>query len=228
MSPAFRAAPEVLRSSLTSSTLHLILLPTEACNFRCTYCYEDFRLGRMEPWVVRGVKRLLEARADGLARLDLSWFGGEPLLARDIVLDVLEHAQGLARLHPGLAVTSDVTTNAWHLERELFERLLALGVTRYQISFDGPQALHDRRRVQAGGQPTFERVWSNVLALRAVPGEFEVRIRVHVDRGNCTALGGFLDQLAEAFGDDPRFVPFLRPLSRFGGPNDADLPVFES
>ena len=51
MSLALRAAPEVLQSSLTPSLLHLILLPTEACNFRCTYCYEDFRLGRMEPVV---------------------------------------------------------------------------------------------------------------------------------------------------------------------------------
>ena len=25
----------------------LILLPTEKCNFRCTYCYEDFELGKM-------------------------------------------------------------------------------------------------------------------------------------------------------------------------------------
>lgn len=28
--------------SLRNDVLHLILLPTEQCNFRCTYCYEDF------------------------------------------------------------------------------------------------------------------------------------------------------------------------------------------
>ncbi len=228
MSLSLRATPEVLQSSLTTRILHLILLPTEACNFRCTYCYEDFRLGRMEPWVVRGVKQLLTARAGGLDRLDLSWFGGEPLLARDLVLEVLEHAQALARAYPGLSVGSDITTNAWFLDRGLFQQLLALGVTRYQISFDGPQELHDRKRVRAGGQPTFERVWRNVLALREVPGAFEIRVRIHVDRANCAALPPFLDQCTEAFGEDPRFVLFLRPLSRFGGPDDAALPVFES
>src|SRR5262245_57541642 len=194
MSLSLRAAPEVLRSSLNASTLHLILLPTEACNFRCTYCYEDFRLGRMEPWVVRGVKRLLEVRASGLARLDLSWFGGEPLLASDLLIDVLEHAQALAERHPQMQVGSDVTTNAWHLDRPLFARLLSLGVTRFQISFDGAREVHDRKRVQAGGQPTFERIWNHVLALREVPGEFEIRIRVHVDRENHAALPAFLDQ----------------------------------
>lgn len=228
MSLSLRAAPQVLQDSLTSSLLHLILLPTEACNFRCTYCYEDFRLGRMQPWVLRGVKRLLEVRASGLERLELSWFGGEPLLARDLVLDVLEHAQALARVHPRMSIGSDITTNAWFLERELFERLLALGVNRYQISFDGPRELHDLKRVRAGGQPSFERVWRNVLALRAVAGEFEVRVRIHVDRENCELLPPFLDQCCAAFGADRRFLLFLRPLSRFGGPNDAALPVFTS
>ena len=84
-----------------------------------------------------------------------------------------------------------------------------------------------RKRVLAGGQATFERVWRNVLALRAVEGDFEVRIRVHVDRDNVETLPPFLDQCNEAFGMDPRFVLFLRPLSRFGGPNDETLATFE-
>ena len=44
-----------LQECLASNVLHLILMPTEACNFRCTYCYEDFKLKRMAPAVLRGV-----------------------------------------------------------------------------------------------------------------------------------------------------------------------------
>lgn len=29
------------------SSLHLIILPTEQCNFRCKYCYESFKKGKM-------------------------------------------------------------------------------------------------------------------------------------------------------------------------------------
>ena len=71
---------EQLAASVRADRLQLILLPTEQCNFRCTYCYEDFAIGRMTPEVVSGVKNLIDRRADGLSHLQLSWFGGEPTL----------------------------------------------------------------------------------------------------------------------------------------------------
>jgi uncharacterized protein len=67
-----------------------------------------------------------------------------------------------------------------------------------------------------------------VRALRDVPGAFEVRVRVHVDRENLPTIPRFLDECREAFGGDPRFRMFLRPLSRLGGPNDERLAVLES
>ncbi|PJJ00771.1 hypothetical protein BX264_1060 [Streptomyces sp. 2333.5] len=48
------AFEEELVAALTDRTLHLIILPTEQCNFRCTYCYEDFSVGRMGPETVQG------------------------------------------------------------------------------------------------------------------------------------------------------------------------------
>jgi uncharacterized protein len=205
----------------------LILMPTEACNFRCTYCYEDFKLKRMAPDVVRGVKNLLGARAAELTQLDIAWFGGEPLLARDVIEDVMQHVLALQREHPRLRVRSDITTNAWHLTRPVFERLLELGVVRYQISFDGPREHHDRKRMLASGGGTFDRVWENVCALRKSPGDFRIIVRIHADRDNVDLLRGFLDECRTAFAGDPRFEVFLRNLSRLGGPNDAALNVFE-
>ena len=214
-----------LAEVLSNTSLHLVVMPTEACNFRCFYCYEDFLVGRMPASVVRGLERLLEARAPALEHLSLSWFGGEPLLERDLVLSLLEHVARLRERHPRLQLDSDVTTNAWHLDRPLFDRMVALGVTTWQISFDGPKEVHDLRRRRADGRGTFDRVWRNVCALRDSPRSFELRIRVHVDRENRGSIPRFLDQCQAAFGSDPRFRVFLRPLSRLGGPNDAELKI---
>lgn len=215
----------IVRSALSNDNLNLILMPTEACNFRCVYCYEDFKLGRMRRGVVSGVKNLLTRRAPELSQLDLSWFGGEPLLALDLIEDILRHVADLQRAYPGMRHASNVTTNAWKLSTDVFARLLSLGVNSYQISFDGPRQLHDRKRVLADGQPTFDRIWNNVLALRAVPGEFHVLLRIHVDRENEAAMPDFIDECRAAFGADPRFEIFVRQLSRLGGPNDENIAI---
>jgi uncharacterized protein len=218
----------LVRTCLSPRTLGLILMPTEKCNFRCTYCYEDFALGRMSSGLVAGVKSLITARAPALDELLLSWFGGEPLLALDIVEDVQRHARALAERFPRMRVGTNMTTNAWRLSPDVFERLLALGIDDYQISFDGPPEHHDRRRVRKSGRPTFERLWQNVLAMRERPGPFKVRLRLHVDHENLEAMFPFVDRCLETFGEDPRFLVFLKPLSRYGGPQDESVPVLST
>lgn len=213
--------------SITTRWLHLIVLPTEACNLRCVYCYESFELKRMQPAVVAGLKTLLERRAPTLDRLTLSWFGGEPLLARDIVEDVLSVVGRLRSDHPGLTVTSDMTTNGLLLSPSTLVRLANLGVSEYQVSLDGPKHLHDLKRVHPGGAPTFDRIWANLLAAREVRAPFEIQVRLHVDSENATAIPGFLDDFRSTFGADPRFRLFIRGLSRLGGARDAELKILE-
>lgn len=217
----------VLLSCLSNEHLHLVILPTEACNFRCVYCYEDFRLGAMEPWVVRGIKELLSRRAPELSRLVIGWFGGEPLLARGVIEDVMTHVRALAAANPRMRVVSDTTTNGYLLTRDMAERLIELGVSQYQVSFDGPREWHDRKRVRAGGGPTFDRIWGNLLDLRALERDFSVTLRVHVDRENAALVRQFIDQCAEAFAADRRYEIFIRGLGRLGGANDASLSVLE-
>ncbi|HET9951814.1 MAG TPA: radical SAM protein [Candidatus Eisenbacteria bacterium] len=213
--------------SVTTRWLHLIVLPTEACNLRCVYCYESFELKRMQPAVVMGVKALLERRVPTLDRLTVSWFGGEPLLARDIVEDVMSSVRESRRAHPDLTVTSDMTTNGLFLSPTALERLADLGVSEFQISLDGPKHLHDRKRVHPGGAPTFDRIWGNLVAAREARTPFEIQVRLHVDAENAAAIPEFLDDFRAAFDADPRFRLFIRGLSRLGGARDGELRILE-
>lgn len=216
-----------LAASLDARSLHLILMPTEACNFRCTYCYEDFKHGRMAPEIVRGVKRHLTQRAPDLQMLSLTWFGGEPLLTLDIVASIMRHAARLTARHPMLQVNSNMTTNGYLLDRAVLDRLLELGVRSFQVSLDGGRTAHDQTRLRADGGATFDRVWGNLVAMRTHAGEFDVVVRVHVHRGNVGEIESFVEEYARDLRGDARFVLFPKPVAPLGGPNDGTFPFLE-
>ncbi|WP_406865165.1 radical SAM protein [Streptomyces sp. HUAS MG47] len=219
------AFEDELLAALTDEALHLIILPTEQCNFRCTYCYEDFSVGRMGPETVQGVKRLLDRRIDGLRQLNVSWFGGEPLLARSVVEEVSSHVVESLHRRPELRFQGDMTTNGYLLDVPTAERLTELAVTSYQISLDGPQALHDTTRVRADGKDSFRRIWGNLLALRNSALPLRVLLRIHLTPGNAPFMAGFLAEVRDTFLDDPRFSVGLKPIERLGGANDASMEI---
>src|ERR1043165_6340145 len=109
-------------ATLSRKLQQLIILPTEKCNFRCTYCYEDFAIGKMKEPVQLAIERYLDRRIPGLAELRLDWFGGEPLVAHKIVRRLSSYASRLCSEH-GVALQGAITTNAYLLDFALFEEL---------------------------------------------------------------------------------------------------------
>lgn len=216
---------EEMVSWVRNDSLHLILLPTERCNFRCTYCYEDFSIGRMRAETIQGIKRLIDRRMGSLNSLSISWFGGEPLLARSVVEEVSEHAVRLAAERPDLAYEGDMTTNGSLLDTAAVERLAQLGIRMFQISLDGPESLHDRTRVRANGKGSFNQIWRNLLAIRDGSAPVEVLLRIHLTPDNLPVMPDFLLQVRETFLDDGRFRVLLKPVEQLGGPNDATMEV---
>jgi uncharacterized protein len=111
-----------------SNHLNLIILPTEACNFRCTYCYETFENRKMPRPVVTGIKSLIDRRGTDLDELEISWFGGEPLLALDVITEISKHALHVAKTE-GFTFRSGMTTNGYFLDQDrhiIIEQLLAV------------------------------------------------------------------------------------------------------
>jgi uncharacterized protein len=212
--------------AVSNQALHLCILPTEACNFRCEYCYESFRLGRMPQEVVTAIRCYLTRRAAELTTLQISWFGGEPLLALNVIEDISSHILALSANHQ-LAYSADITTNAYLLTGDIFNRLCRSGVRSYQITFDGPQAEHDKRRRLAGGNPTFEMIWANLAAMQRSGETFTLRARLHLHPANITDIPDFLHAFARQFGGDPRFSLFIRPVSWLSEANDARFSTLE-
>ncbi|WP_044430341.1 radical SAM protein, partial [Bacillus spizizenii] len=186
--------PEKLQGILSNKSQELIIFPTEQCNFRCTYCYEDFSLGKMSNEIVGGVKKFLYRRIPELDSLHLSWFGGEPLVAKDIVFDISEYASSLAKKHNTTFIGS-MTTNGYNLSLKTFSKLVDFGVTKYQISLDGSRNTHNTTRLRADGKGTFDRIWGNLLNIRKSDLNFSITLRVHLDNNNVDQIESLLKDL---------------------------------
>jgi len=214
-----------LAASFDPGHLNLFLLPTEQCNFRCTYCYEDFKIGRMQPVVVDAVKALLDKRFPSLSGLEISWFGGEPLLAKAVIEEISSHIVDLATARP-VNYRANMTTNGYFLDIATASRLSALGITFYQISLDGPADTHNRTRVGADGSGTFAHIWANLESIGASDLDVTVVLRVHFSPDTYRDLCPLIEAINATFGKDRRFFVFFKAIERLGGPNDRDISTF--
>ncbi|MET0118330.1 MAG: radical SAM protein [Sedimenticola sp.] len=161
-------------------------------------------------------------------QLRIGWFGGEPLLAREVVCRVSAHAMAEAGKRGGLLFESGMSTNGYLLDVKAAERLISCGVTDYQITLDGPEAIHDLRRLRKDGKGTFSRIWSNLLALKQSALEFRVNLRVHLSQASVPVLEKFITHLSQAFSGDQRFRLFLKTIERLGGGRDEAIDVIGS
>lgn len=123
---------------------YLMVLPTYQCNLRCWYCTQKHEPLFMEAGTLDKVMRLIERKLndDAITELHLAWFGGEPLMAYDTVLELTLFAGDLAR-SLGKGFSSAITTNGTLLNPERIEALRMAGINHYQITIDGDKKMHD-------------------------------------------------------------------------------------
>jgi uncharacterized protein len=182
--------------SLQTRGLSYIVVPSYDCNLRCPYCFQDYmrtdpsfqpKLGQMTTELVDqlldGILELEEANAD--AKTDsrqFTFFGGEPLLAKNvsIVEYIVRRASAL-----GPSAFGAITNGT---ELEAYGELLGPGaISNLQITLDGPPQTHDRFRIYANGQGSFEKIAGNISF--ALDRGVSVSIRVNVCKDNLRDLG---------------------------------------
>ncbi len=204
--------------------LELILLASEDCNFRCTYCYEDFARGTMIPEVREGIKRMVESRIKNLRVLNVGWFGGEPLYGWPAIADLGPFFTELADKHE-VAYIGSMTTNGYLLTPDKVDSLFKWRINSFQITLDGVAEDHDCSRPTRDGQGSFATIFENITAMSRRDDEFYVTLRVNFDKKNHARFGEFVDMIQQNLRGDQRFVISPHAVGRWGGANDAELEV---
>ncbi len=209
-----------------SNQLGLTIMPTEGCNFRCPYCYEDHENAQMTPEMVSAIKGFLEDQIPTVQEVNLSWFGGEPTLCPKVVLEISSFAQSFAKKLQGVKFSSSMTTNGYLLSKDIFLQYYASGIRNYQITLDGFK--HDETRYLANKQGTLKTILSNLKEIKELNSEYEYKI---ILRRNILASDDDLswyDYLVQQFDKDSRFSILIRTVDNWGGEEVKELSIVEN
>ena len=124
-------------------TLHL----TDNCNMDCTYCIREKCPKDMSEEVLYKACDLAFSRGQ---RAGICFFGGEPLLKKDLIYKALDYCDEKSR-ETAMRFDCKMTTNGSLLDEKFLERA-AKARMGIGLSFDGKA--QDICRVFVGGQPT--------------------------------------------------------------------------
>jgi uncharacterized protein len=206
----------------SDDSLNLIIMPTEKCNFRCVYCYETFEKGRMSEDVIEGITSLVRRRSPTISRLHVDWFGGEPLVALGVVKELSDRLIAVCK-DSGINYVSAMTTNGYLLSSKAAQDCITREIRRFQITLDGTAETHNKLRILANGNDTFDTIISNLQDLRERTDSFHVRLRVNFTPDVVREIPRFLAFVGDLFGGDTRFSIHFHPVGRWGGPHDDQL-----
>lgn len=216
---------EILKHERDSLRFSLIILPHENCNFRCVYCYEDYTRGKMRKDVIAGLKALVNKKTSKYKELHVSWFGGEPLLASDVIFELSDSFIDSCD-KDGISFSSSMTTNGYLLTEDVVDRLFKRNIRTFQVTLDGPAFIHNRNRKLAGQGGTYEKILNNLKAMSHRDEDFLVRIRVNFDNYSAEVIESWLrDELSQFFARDNRFALSFESIGKWGGVNDGNLDV---
>ena len=139
---------------------------TTACNLDCKYCFE--KLKGSEKMDIELIKKIVKNLVDNAKIYNkistIVFFGGEPLLEKDKIIQVAKYIQ---ENNWNKYIQIFIITNATIVDDKLLEVLGNTGIrVSISISFDGPKEVHDANRIFPGEKGSFEIVYRNIQKIK--------------------------------------------------------------
>ncbi len=192
----------------------LTVLTTMNCNFGCSYCFQgsDKSMLTMDDKTEKAILRLIENMSDRINSLNITWFGGEPLLSLKTIKNLSNQIIPLCD-RKKIAYYSSVITNGYLLSSEVMEELYLRKVRTVQITLDGSQPVHDKiRYIKNTDIGSYDRILENI---QSYCEKFPINtiIRINVDKNNVHSIYSLLDDLsARGLGSKVRVSVYFAPV----------------
>ena len=162
----------------------LFFVPNYACNFACSYCYQEGYNPVQKVVNNDVVDAFFNYINNAFAgrRKYITVFGGEPLLPGENQRAMLRHFINRAN---EAKLDIAFVTNGYTLANYV-DLLNKASIREVQVTLDGTQNVHDSRRYLKGNQPTFDKIVEGIDACLAA--EININLRMVVDKENIANL----------------------------------------
>ncbi|ETP71362.1 radical SAM additional 4Fe4S-binding domain-containing protein [Lachnospiraceae bacterium JC7] len=210
-----------------NDSVSLTICPTMNCNFDCPYCFENHVPGKMsektQDDVIDLTRRMMKiSRAK---KLGVTWFGGEPLLAAEIIESLSKRLMALSEEY-GADYRASIVTNGYFLNTENAEMLSRVKVETAQVTIDGIGDSHDRTRHLKNGMGSFDVITDNLR--RPIPFPVSIRHNVSVDNYvEIEKLKNYVSELASESGNKLSYNTALVHESIVFGERGTDISLVE-
>lgn len=190
---------EIEKQLESSNFLKLTINPTLDCNLRCWYCYEDHLKGsEMTASTIATVCKYIDRtfKENDYKRLQLSFFGGEPLLKyRTVVNPLLKNIKQLCESHD-VEFAVSFTTNGVFLTKKIIDEIKnIIPNVSFQIPFDGDSSLHNQVKKFPNGKGSYEIVKQN--AREAVLSGCWVSVRCNFTKENVPSFQNVIEDFKD-------------------------------
>lgn len=206
-----------------NDTLSVEIIPTDDCNLRCTYCFEQRMPSCLDEENEIKIINFLKKQIPKCKQFRLSWFGGEPLLYPEQVIRISEVANDLCRENK-VPMFGEISTNGYNLDVQIFQQLIRNRITEFQICLDGPERFHNKSRPHYKNNDSYYKILNNLIAIKeqVKSGCFKIAIRTNVTPTIEPYMDEHLSELAKYFKDDKRFMVLFQCVRDWGGDRVSD------
>lgn len=170
----------------------LTVAPTLDCNFRCKYCFETHPKGFMSEEGQEALIKFAENRLEVAKSFSVTWYGGEPLLAKNIIYNLSEKFLELCN-KSNIEYSAFIVTNASLMNDDDIKNFKKYKIKAAQVTLDGPKEIHDNRRKNITGESTFDKLIDRVNAL--LNNDLNVVVRINIDKENINYVDELLASL---------------------------------
>jgi uncharacterized protein len=175
--------------------LGLVIAPTLSCNFDCPYCFElGKRANTITDKVIDNLIAFINKHTEAKA-LDITWYGGEPLVAFEKIKKIYEKIQTESFIP---LIAQSIITNGYLFNQEVCNFFKDKKLNSIQITLDGNRERHNSlRKLKVSGAPTFDSIIENIDYIVTELPDTHISIRVNVEKSNLQDFFDLQKELSE-------------------------------